>query len=128
MADVEITLPDSKQQKPFSEPKELGAGDYGIPISRSYTAVDAILPKNTALQMSVSAQHNYKIKGLKAVKAGLNLSASQVLRVVLVCPPDIFSKGVTWQHLLDGKKRVKKPQGLVDGVGLEQYCLSFDWS
>jgi hypothetical protein len=75
--------------------------------------------------MSVTPHHDYKVDGLKAVKNGLKLK-HEPLHLIMISPPDVAPL-VTWQHLTRGNQRVKKPQGLVDNVGLFQYCLSFAW-
>lgn len=114
------------EQCVFDDVKELQENEYGIPRSRSYAAVDAVVRPNWAFQMSVSFDHDFNIDGLKAVKKGLNLADNQVLHVVMVCPPDVEQQ-VKWQHLTRGKQRVKRPKGLVEGIGLRQYRLKFPW-
>jgi hypothetical protein len=125
--DVQLNIPPFLQQKVFVDLKDLHAGDYGVPQSRTYESVDAVNKPNMSFQMSVTANHGYKVDGLEAVKSGLNLSADMPLHVVLVCPPDV-TPHVKWQALTRGKKTVKRPQKLIDGKGLFQYCLEFPWN
>lgn len=126
VTDCKLTIPALKAQNVFDDIKEVKAGEYGIPRSRTFAAVDAVITPNIAPQMSVTEHHGFKVDGLKAVKTGLRLGADQTLHVPIVCPPDIAAQ-LKWQPLTRGKQRVKKPQGLVDGVGLVQYCLVFPW-
>jgi len=122
----DLKFPAVLVQRVFEDIRELKDLQYGVPRSRSYASVDAVIKPNFAFQMSVTQDHDLKIDGLKAVKAGLGLSADQPLHVVMVCPPDV-APNVKWQHLTRGRHRVKRPQALVDGIGLCQYCLSFAW-
>jgi len=110
----------------FNTPEDIKLNTYGIPRSRNYAAVDAVIRPDIALQISVSANHGFNIEGLEAVKAGLDLSATEPLHVVMVCPSDVVD-AVHWQPLMRGKKRVQRPQSLIDGKGLCQYRLAFDW-
>lgn len=109
----------------FDRLNELPENKYGVPRSRNFAAVDAVIRRDIALQMTVSHEHGLDIAGLNAVKAGLGLDKLP-LKVVMVCPPDVVPN-VQWQKLYRGKKVVKSPQGLKDGVGLMQYCLAFEW-
>jgi len=100
---------------------------YGIPDSRSYSAVDAVCKPCWAFQMTVSKDHGLVIEGLQKVKEGLGLRAGDPLYVVMVCPPDVAHL-VRWQPLLRSKKIVKAPRGLKPGEGLLQYCVSIEWA
>lgn len=124
---VQFDIPLFPQQKVFVDLKDLQPAEYGVPQSRNYESVDAVSKPNIAFQMSVTANHGFKVDGLKAIKSGLNLSADMPLHVLLVCPPDV-APHVKWQTLTRGKTTVMRPQKLVDGQGLFQYCLSFAWN
>jgi hypothetical protein len=128
--DCSLKLPKLTSQQLFHSPAELKTESaYGIPKSRTFAAVDAVIRPQFALQMTVSEDHGFKLDGLKSVKAALALGSADPLHVVLVCPPDVVATGkVKWQPLKRGKQTVLKPQGLVDGIGLFQYLLAFDWT
>jgi len=126
VTDCKLTIPDLNTSNVFDDVKQVKTGEYGIPRSRTFAAVDAVIVPNVAPQMSVTERHGFKVDGLKAVKTGLQLGSAQALHVPIVCPPDVASQ-MKWQQLTRGKQRVKKPQGLVDGSGLYQYCLPFPW-
>jgi len=51
------------------------------PMSRSFASVDAVIcgKHRIALQMSVSAEHGYKVEGLKNVRNSLNLNEKDPL-------------------------------------------------
>lgn len=129
--ETKITLPQLTQQRAITkldDVKELKEGEYGLPTTGNFAAVDAVVVGSipTGLQMTVSADHGYKLQRLRELKNKLGLGPDQPLRLVLVCPPDVYEQ-VRWQKLVDGSRQVKRPRGLVDGVGLEQYVLRFDW-
>ncbi len=124
--DMQFNIPHFSQQRVFVNLKDLAVAEYGVPQSRNYESVDAVVKPNIAFQMSVTANHGYKVDGLKAIKRGLDLHDSEPLHVILVCPPDI-APHVKWQTLTRGKQSVKEPHGLADGRGLFQYCLSLPW-
>lgn len=124
--DAKLVIPELKAQRVFDDVKELKDGEYGVPRARNFAAVDAVIRPGVAPQMSVTAHHGFKVDGLKAVKVGLNLKADECLHVPIICPKALVAD-MKWQPLTRGKQRIKKPQGLVDGTGLKQYCLGFDW-
>ena len=125
--DCTFTFPELKKQRVFNEVKEVECSEYGVPRSRIYSAVDAVIKPNVALQMSVTPHHDYKVDGLKPVKGGLKLENGDPLHLIMVSPPDV-APFVTWQYLTRGNQRVKKPHGLVADIGLCQYCFSFPWN
>jgi len=125
VTDVPLKVPLLKAQNVFDEAKAVKAGDYGIPRSRIYQAVDSLTPDDLAWQMSVSNEHDYGVDGLKAVKDGLK-PGKKPLRVVLVCPLEVVEH-VRWQTLKRGKQVVKAPRGLEEGTGLLQFVLGVDY-
>lgn len=114
-------------QNRFDDLGTLKDGEYGIPRSRGYAAVDAILRPRFAFQATVSNEHDYNVDGLEAVKDGLGLESGDPLHLILVCPPDI-KPHVRCQHLVRGKQRVKQPVKLKDGTGLFQYVMAMTWN
>jgi hypothetical protein len=120
-------IPELGDQEGFTNASELATRpphSYCIPKQLNFASVDAIIPPNIALQMTVSADHGFKVDGLKAVKEALKLDAFEPLHVILVCPDDI-KFGL--QKLRRGTTVVQNPTGLKDGEGLIQYSLHFKW-
>jgi len=118
--------PDLPSKCRFDDPKEVKPGEYGIPRSRTFSAVDAIAKPNIAFQMTVNVDHGFKVDGLSALKTAVGLRDNQVLHVALVCPPDI-APNIKRQKLFRGKQIIKNPRALIDGVGLQQYSISLPW-
>jgi len=109
---------------------------YMIPRAANFVAVDSVItaapsndPTAVCFQMMVAADgvHGLNTRGLKNVKAELQLKAAQPLHVVLVCPPSVLAK-VKLQPFMKGKKvdPVMNPAGLAYGKGLIQYRLAVE--
>ena len=121
-----LTLPSIHFRRDFDSLATLPDLEYGVPTSRNFSAVDAVIAVReqryaVALQITVSAQHGYSAAGLVKVKTDLKLTDTELLHVILVCPPDVFDD----VQLLESNGRVLKvvPDTL-GSTGLRQYKLS----
>ncbi len=121
--DVVLSFPQMEASAHFDTPATLPANTYGIPRSRNYASVDAVIRPDMALQMSVSEDHGYKTEGLKAVANGLGIGQDKALRVILVCPSSVASHVSLQKYYAKGKVLKTKPRS----PAIEQYCLPVKW-
>jgi len=120
---MKLPFPKLTASEVFDDLKGLSSGVYGIPRSRSFASVDAVIggKHRIALQMSVSAEHGYKVEGLKNIRNSLNLNDKDPLRVVLVTPADVTN--VRFQTYVNHGRVVHEPK-----LGkVLQYWMVFPW-
>jgi len=119
--DAEFTFPRIVEQTTFAELAALPAEAYGVPGSKTYTAVHAVKRPNIALQMAVTNHPGYDVATLRAVREGLQLAPDVPLHLFLVTPADV--NGVVRQAYYERGRVVLNPHSLC----AEQYWLTFPW-
>jgi len=119
--DAEFTFPRIVEQTTFAELAALPAEAYGVPGSKTYTAVHAVKRPNIALQMAVTNHPGYDVATLRAVREGLQLAPDVPLHLFLVTPADV--NGVVRQAYYERGRVVLNPHSLC----VEQYWLTFPW-
>jgi len=65
-------------------------GDYGLPTICNFPILDAILPPNIGLQMTIGSSHRGSVRRLPEILAMLNLSAAD-FTIVFIVPEDVLA-------------------------------------
>ena len=88
---------------------ELSENTYYVPENPNFESVDAVVPPDTAVQITVSSKHPVKMRGLQYVKAALGC---QELKLYFAVPENIYEsfqkqpyhtqKGTEWKKNVTG--------------------------
>ena len=117
LSTLEVKADKEKNFRELSEVKESNV--YYYPVSKNFTSVDSILPKDKAFQMTVAQKHPVQYNGLTRVKEHLECG---VLKLYFVVPNENFAK-FEIQKYLTTKNKECKDQNKSD---IEQFVLSMD--
>jgi len=124
-----LELPTLTVSQSFDTTMELkcSEGSYYIPRSRTFAAVDALIPPRTLLQFTINTKHGVNANGLIHAKKLLGVRSGNI-NVVFVCPPEVVDD-FKWQGLLGAKGQVlQKVPADLKHVTVNQFVTGFGWS